>query len=127
MIDFGLSDSDEYAILKQPAGNRKYSAPEQSDKNGKVDIRADIYALGHILREFKLGGVYNKIIHKATQQNCDSRFANSKEIIAAIESRRKLNIAMVILFVILFIGSGVLGIVQLKNAGEDNSTNIARI
>ncbi len=127
VIDFGLSDSDEYAILKQPAGNRKYSAPEQSDKNGKVDIRADIYALGHILREFKLGGVYNKIIHKATQQNCDSRFANSKEIIAAIESRRKLNIAMVILFVILFIGSGVLGIVQLKNAGEDNSTNIARI
>lgn len=127
VIDFGLSDSDEYAILKQPAGNRKYSAPEQSDKNCKVDIRADIYALGHILEEFNLGGVYNKIVRKATQKNRDNRFTNSKEIIATIESRRRFNMVMVVIFAILFIGSGVFGVVKLKHIGESDSTILVRI
>ena len=30
IIDFGLSDADDYAILKQAAGTLKYMAPEQN-------------------------------------------------------------------------------------------------
>jgi serine/threonine protein kinase len=32
IIDFGLSDADDYAILKQSAGTLKYMAPEQKNK-----------------------------------------------------------------------------------------------
>lgn len=31
IIDFGLSDADDYAILKQSAGTLKYMAPEQKN------------------------------------------------------------------------------------------------
>lgn len=50
MIDFGLSDADWFAVLKIPAGTRRYAAPELI--GGKaVDCRADIYSLGCILKE----------------------------------------------------------------------------
>lgn len=35
IIDFGLSDADDYAILKQTAGTLKYMAPEQI--NGRYE------------------------------------------------------------------------------------------
>ena len=49
IIDFGLSDADDYVILKQAAGTRKYAAPEQLIPNNTIDCRADIYSLGIIL------------------------------------------------------------------------------
>ena len=52
LIDFGLSDADSYAILKQPAGTLKYAAPEQIENpSPTIDGRADIYAYGKILKE----------------------------------------------------------------------------
>lgn len=50
LIDFGLSDADSYAILKQPAGTRRYAAPEQMEGT-VIDGRTDIYAFGKILEE----------------------------------------------------------------------------
>ena len=32
LIDFGFSDTDSYAVLKEPAGTRRYAAPEQMKK-----------------------------------------------------------------------------------------------
>lgn len=50
LIDFGLSDADWFAVLKIPAGTRRYAAPELV--GGKVvDCRADIYSLGCIMKE----------------------------------------------------------------------------
>lgn len=43
IIDFGLSDTDYHAALKQPAGTVKYATPEQMDPNAVIDCRADIY------------------------------------------------------------------------------------
>lgn len=51
LIDFSLSDSDDFGILKQPAGTRDYIAPEQLMPEAHTDIRADIYSLGIILRQ----------------------------------------------------------------------------
>lgn len=55
LIDFGLSDTDSHAILKAPAGTEGYMAP---------DGPSDIYSLGCILREMKLGWMSRLVIRK---------------------------------------------------------------
>lgn len=51
LIDLGFADADRYAVLKQPAGTRRYAAPEQYDPTAAVGSPADVYALGVVLRE----------------------------------------------------------------------------
>lgn len=51
IIDFNLSDSDEFIVLKNPAGSRKYMAPEQLNPDAKPSAAADIYSLGIIMGE----------------------------------------------------------------------------
>lgn len=51
IIDFNLSDRDDYVILKQPAGSKRYMAPEQSAPDATPTAEADIYSLGVILKE----------------------------------------------------------------------------
>lgn len=53
LIDFGLSDTADYAILKAPAGTEGYMAPEGP---------SDIYSLGCILRELRLGPASRLVI-----------------------------------------------------------------
>lgn len=75
IIDFGLSDADDYAILKQPAGTMKYAAPEQLQQGVKLDGRADIYAFGLILKEI----FHHRFCHiakKCSQADREKRFAN---------------------------------------------------
>ena len=55
LIDFGLSDTDNYAILKAPAGTEGYMAP---------DGPSDIYSLGCILRELRLGWLSRMVVSK---------------------------------------------------------------
>ena len=51
LIDFGLSDCDDYDALKLPAGTRYYLAPEALNPGQPLDLRADIYSLGIIIGE----------------------------------------------------------------------------
>ena len=55
LIDFGLSDTDSHTILKAPAGTEGYLAP---------DGPSDIYSLGRILRELRLGWLSLMVIRK---------------------------------------------------------------
>ena len=55
LIDFGLSDTDSHTILKAPAGTEGYMAP---------DVPSDIYSLGRILRELRLGWLSLMVIRK---------------------------------------------------------------
>ena len=55
LIDFGLSDTDSHTILKAPAGTEGYMAP---------DGPSDIYSLGRILRELRLGWLSRMVIRK---------------------------------------------------------------
>lgn len=65
IIDFGLSDSSSYEILKQPAGTIGYVSPEQQ-AGLPADPRNDIYSLGVIMREMKLGWMYAPIVKRCT-------------------------------------------------------------
>lgn len=49
LIDFGLSDSDSFTVLKLPAGTSGYIAPEQLLSGAKSEPRADIYSLGMVI------------------------------------------------------------------------------
>lgn len=62
--DFGISHFNQEELdtiietkLHSRMANFQYSAPEQKEKGGVVDHRADIYALGLILNEFYTGKV----------------------------------------------------------------------
>ena len=51
LIDFGLSDSDSFTVLKLPAGTSGYIAPEQLMPGAKSEPRADIYSLGMVIHD----------------------------------------------------------------------------
>ena len=51
LIDFSLSDSDAFCVLKSPAGTMGYIAPEQLEYGAKADARADIYSLGKVVHD----------------------------------------------------------------------------
>ena len=88
IIDFGLSDADDYAILKQPAGTMKYMAPEQMKPDTKIDGRADIYAFGLLLREVFLNR-YCHIAAKCSRLDRDRRYSNAEALKKAFERRSR--------------------------------------
>lgn len=61
IIDFGLADTDAHAVLKQPAGTASYMAPEQASSS-TPDQRNDIYSLGLVLEQLRLGWLYKRPI-----------------------------------------------------------------
>lgn len=61
LIDFGLADADNYAILKQPAGTEGYTAPEQTTQR-VADQRNDLYSLGCIMEQMRLSRRYRAVI-----------------------------------------------------------------
>lgn len=84
IIDFGLSDADDYAILKQSAGTLEYVAPEQLSHQIPIDCRADLYALGLLLPEV-FPHNYRHIAAKCTRKNPEQRYADMEEVGKAFE------------------------------------------
>ena len=89
IIDFGLSDADDYAVLKQPAGTLKYMAPEQKESAVKIDGRVDIYAFGLLLKEV-FPHRYRHIAAKCSRSDRDCRYANAEALRKAFEWRSRL-------------------------------------
>ena len=84
IIDFGLSDADDYALLKQPAGTLKYMAPEQRMPDVKLDGRVDIYSFGLLLREV-FPHRYRHIAAKCSHPERERRYANVEALRKAFE------------------------------------------
>ena len=103
IIDFGLSDADDYLILKQAAGTKKYAAPEQLIPNNPIDCRADIYSLGIILRN-NFPKSYRKIADKCAQQDREKRYSSVNDIKKELKNRKIKNISIIslIVFILLF-------------------------
>ena len=51
LIDFNLSDNDNFIIFKNPAGSGKYIAPELREPDASATPASDIYSLGVIAGE----------------------------------------------------------------------------
>ena len=86
LIDFGLSDTDYFAILKQPAGTPGYISPEQIVSQ-QADIRNDIFSIGCILEKILPGKSYTVII-KRCKAPIAQRYANVDELKANFMAHR---------------------------------------
>ncbi len=86
LIDFGLSDTDDFAILKQPAGTQGYISPEQIVSQ-QADIRNDIFSIGCILEKILPGKPYTAII-KRCKAPIAQRYANVDELKADFMAHR---------------------------------------
>ena len=86
LIDFGLSDTDDFAILKQPAGTPGYISPEQIVFQ-QADIRNDIFSIGCILEKILPGKPYTTII-KRCKAPIAQRYANVDELKADFMAHR---------------------------------------
>lgn len=122
IIDFGLSDTDAHAILKQPAGTVQYMAPEQM-RSSVSDCRNDIYSFGLILEELQLGRAYQGVIRKCLLP-VERRYQNMELALADIRKRQKnwwgiLAAALGLLFVVAFLWT------QLKDT-QDNTERLNR-
>lgn len=86
LIDFGLSDTDDFAILKQPAGTPGYISPEQIVSQ-QADIRNDIFSIGCILEKILQSKPYTTII-KRCKAPITQRYANVDELKADFMAHR---------------------------------------
>ncbi len=85
LIDFGLSDADNYVVFKNPAGTEEYVSPEQ--KSGKdIDNRTDIYSLGRIMQVMD---AYPRIAAVCTAQEREDRYSSVSEVRAAVLGRER--------------------------------------
>ncbi len=87
LIDFGLSDTDDFSILKQPAGTSGYISPEQIISR-QADIRNDIFSIGCILEKILPGKAYTAIINRC-KAPIAQRYANVDELKADFMARRR--------------------------------------
>ncbi len=86
LIDFGRSDTDDFALLKQPAGTPGYISPEQIVSQ-QADIRNDIFSIGCILEKILPSKPYTAII-KRCKAPITQRYANIDELKADFMARR---------------------------------------
>ncbi len=84
IIDFGLSDADDYAILKQSAGTLKYMAPEQQEHGAAIDSRIDQYAFGLLLRKV-FPRRYSHIAAKCTREDPEKRYPDMEAVRKGLE------------------------------------------
>ncbi len=87
LIDFGLADTDSYAILKKPAGTPIYMSPEQK-QTAVADVRNDIYSIGVILQEMNLGNRFRPIIYRCMQP-IERRYQNVQELLNSMRSAER--------------------------------------
>ena len=103
IIDFGLSDADDYAILKQPAGSMKFASPEQLQQGVKLDGRADIYAFGLILKEI-FPHRYCHIAKKCSQKDREKRYPNIESVKKAfLRKSRILRLSIIVVFIAIIL------------------------
>ena len=90
LIDFGLSDCDDYDALKLPAGTRYYLAPEALKPGQPLDLRADIYSLGIIIGEMAESLKDKKLAavsRRCTRRKPAERYASALEVSRSVQEK----------------------------------------
>ena len=101
LIDFGVSDTDDYVTFKQPAGSMAYIAPEQLA--GKtIDNRADIYAVGKIIA-LLFPHRYKYIVRSCTRVKPAERYSSCAQVLQAIRRADRVRIWLPVSLILLLL------------------------
>ena len=101
LIDFGVSDTDDYVTFKQPAGSMAYIAPEQLA--GKtIDNRADIYAVGKIIN-LLFPHRYKYIVRTCTRVKPAERYSSCAQVLQAIRRADRVRIWLPVSLILLLL------------------------
>ncbi|MBR4804344.1 MAG: serine/threonine protein kinase [Bacteroidales bacterium] len=119
LIDFGLADTDDYAILKEPAYTKAYAAPEQMTDGAPIDCRTDIYAFGLLLKQL-FPNSYRHIVRRCTQHNPDKRYADAQAVAKAMQRTDNLRVITKAVALGLLVAAVVIPIVN--NIEEKNTS-----
>ena len=106
IIDFGLADSDDYAVLKGPAYTKAYAAPEQMRPGVAVDSRADIYAFGVLLKEL-FPHRYCHVARRCTKADPQKRYPSAKAVEKALRRADIAGVALVAALLAAVLVAGV--------------------
>lgn len=115
LIDFGLSDSETFCVLKIPAGTIGYMAPEQLQPGAKSDPCADIYSFGKVL-EYMAEAAHCKSLARVGQKcaadECDRRPADIAQVRRLMTGKggslAVVNAVLVVLALVLLVVIGVM-------------------
>ena len=109
IIDFGLADTDDYALLKGPAYTLAYAAPEQMQHGKPVDARADIYAFGKILGEV-YPKKYRRVARRCTKDNPAQRYQSAEAVEDAMRGTDRMRVFFVALALVAALVAGVIAV-----------------
>lgn len=115
LIDFGLSDSETFCVLKIPAGTRGYIAPEQLQPNAVSSPSADIYSFGKVL-EYMAEAVRSKQLvrvgRKCATADCAHRPADIAQVRLLMADKGRslvvVNALLIALALVLLVVIGVM-------------------
>lgn len=125
LIDLWPAYADE---IQAPRASSRYLAPEQKDETVAIDARADIYALGIIMRDMGLADVFGRVIDCACSMGRSDRYIDIDAMEQALDGgssgggRRLLLWAAGILMVVV-IGMG--GYALWGNGAPDDAPSAA--
>lgn len=89
IIDFGLSDSNDFAVLKQVGGTPDYAAPEQFSPGYKAHASADVWAIARIFKQLELPGIPRSVMHRCLQKEASSRIPSATALKESIKSQKQ--------------------------------------
>lgn len=101
LIDFGVSDTDDYVTFKQPAGSMAYIAPEQL-AGKSIDNRADIYAVGKIIA-LLFPHRYEYIVRTCTRVKPVERYSSCAQVVRAMRRADRLCLWLPVSLLLLFL------------------------
>ena len=116
LLTFKLRYTD---ILKQPQETLKYVAPEAKDGTVGLDVRADIYSLGMMLKDMGFNAEYHNVIEKCCRFGRNERFEDVSELIAqpSISSNKKMAVIIAVIVVLVCVAVALL----VAQNGSDQS------
>lgn len=129
LIDFGLSDADNYHIFKEAAGTKNYAAPEILNNEDNITFKADLYSLGKIILDLwsvseetinKIERPYRIIAKKCLEKNPEIRYANYDTVINDLAFSYK---TKTILYFLAFLAILTVLFLTTKNRGIKNHDN----
>ena len=124
LIDFSLSDSDAFSVLKSPAGSRGYIAPEQLLAGALPSVAADIYSLGKVMQNMA-SATHDWGLQHASQACVSLDAAERPKSASAIRLpavHYRWSMAAIVGTAIILLGLAIAGLVcQMNGTASDNS------